>query len=401
MRPLSVLYLGKLSEQSDYLNLSRKLGPYFVAQQMFESALHERLETDAEIALTSLSFVVGPAFPEGPLIYRKRSGRLNHRYLAYVNIPVLREFSILCSLVWFGLVNALAGRTPDVVLQLSNYTPVTLGSRIISKLFRAKFVMTLTDLSEYTYREDRVARMSSIKRLLINPYRKIAAIVERSADAYILFTSEMRRGLGIESVPSLIMEGMFNAENLKIQEGPSLSRPVIAHAGTLNRQFGIPLLLESFARVQNPAAELWLIGSGDMNEEIELRASLDSRIHFFGFQPRPRVFELLCQARLLINLRDPGDNFTRYSFPSKFFEFLATGVPVASTRLRGIPESYFRYFIPIESLEPVDVAKVMGSILSEEPARLRERGQLGRRYVIDHKSPQAQSRRVIEFMRGL
>lgn len=401
MRPLRVLYIGKLSEQSDYGSLSKALGPYFVAQQMLESALHEQLAADPEIELTSLSFVLGPTFPNRPLVYRRRSHRPNHHPLPYINTPFLRELSILCALLWFSADATVRGRRPDIIFQLSNYTPVTLGSRIASKLLKAEFVMTLTDLTEFTYRADRVDRMSFIKRLLVGPYRKIAASLERSADAYILFTEEMRRRVGIESAPCLVMEGMFNTDGLEIQTWPSLNRPVIAHAGTLDRQLGISLLLESFARVQDPSAELWLIGSGDMNQEIERQATRDLRIHFFGFQPRPRVYQLLCQARLLINLRDPTEDFTRYSFPSKLFEFLATGVPVASTRLRGIPDAYFRYMIPISSLDPSEIAKAMEAILAEDPASLRERGQLGRHYVIDHKTPKAQSQRVVEFMRDL
>lgn len=401
MRPLKVLYIGKLSEQGEYQGLSRKFGPYYVAQQMFESALYGQLEADPEIQLTSLSFVLEPVFPDGPLVHHRRSGRPNHRNLPYVNTPFLRELSIGCTLIWFGIAAALADRRPDVILQLSNYTPATLGSRIVSKLLRARFVMTLTDLTDFTYRADRVAGMSVTKRALVGPYRKIAARIERSADAYVVFTEEMRPRVGIGSVPALVMEGMFNADDLEIEALPSLGRPVIAHAGTLDRKLGIQLLLDSFAQIEDPSVELWLIGSGDMNEQIERHASRDSRIRFLGFQPRPRVFELLSQARLLVNLRDPAEAFTKYSFPSKLFEFLATGVPVASTRLCGIPESYFNYIIPIDSLDPVEIADTMEAILKTDLVPLRERGQLGRQYVLSYKSPREQTGRVVRFMRSL
>lgn len=401
MRHLKILYVGKLSGQPGSKAHSDWRRPYAVAQQTFEAAICDQLNADESIDLSSSTFALGSTFPKGALLVRgKPEGRRNH-FLPYFNLPLLREFSLFTSHVVFGLAGAVRHQKPDIVLQLSNYAPIALGSRILAMLLGAKFVMTLTDLSDFTFRADRIARMPMAKRLLAGPYSKFASRVQRSADAYVLFAADMREKVGTSPNRSLVMEGMFNSRNLEMDQSPRLDRPIVAHAGTLDRKLGIPLLLDSFARIEDSSVELWMIGSGDMDSEIEHRASIDRRIRFFGFRPRPEVFQLLCQARLLVNLRDPQEEFTRYSFPSKIFEFLATGVPVASTRLRGIPDEYFDHMIPLVSREPGDIADAMEKILREPAAALRGRGQRGRQFVLDRKNPHAQTQRVIEFMRGL
>ena len=45
-----------------------------------------------------------------------------------------------------------------------------------------------------------------------------------------------------------------------------------------------------------------------------------------------------------MNPRSADAEYTKYSFPSKTIEYLATGVPVVMNRLPGIPEEY-EYFV--------------------------------------------------------
>lgn len=402
MHPVSVLYVGKLSDEEDFQLLRELLGPSFVAQYNFESALHDQLSATPDLSISSLSFLLGPAYPNGPAIRRGQPGkRKDHQFLGFINIPLLRESTLFLSVATALMKRWLKGEHTDIILLATSYTPVTLACRWFSVLLGAKLVLTLTDLSGFSYRSSRVAKMSILKRVLIGSYRRLAAWTEASADAYVLFSSEMVHRVNIREAPRLVMEGMFNPKNIAHSPRVALSRSIIAHAGTLDRQYGVEHLLNVFAKLPGDQIELWLIGSGDMTDEIERRAVLDPRIHFLGFLPRDEVFELLCQARLLVNLRDPEEEFTKYSFPSKLFEYMMTSVPVASTRLKGIPQAYFDFILPVDTMDPAETSEQLLDILCQDTESLLSRGRAGRQFVLEKKCPQVQAGLVADFLRTL
>ena len=43
---------------------------------------------------------------------------------------------------------------------------------------------------------------------------------------------------------------------------------------------------------------------------------------------------------------------SKYFFPSKMMDYLASGTPTISTKLKGIPEEYFNYCFTIENGDP-------------------------------------------------
>ena len=62
------------------------------------------------------------------------------------------------------------------------------------------------------------------------------------------------------------------------------------------------------------------------------------RIEFLGMLPRTDVLELQSKATILVNPRQPVGDFTKYSFPSKTIEYMASGTPLLMYKLPGIPE---------------------------------------------------------------
>jgi len=59
---------------------------------------------------------------------------------------------------------------------------------------------------------------------------------------------------------------------------------------------------------------------------------------------------------LLVNLRNPEDNYTNYSFPPELFEYIASCIFIITTKPDGIPDEYYDYLYIVESYE-LDVIK--------------------------------------------
>lgn len=67
----------------------------------------------------------------------------------------------------------------------------------------------------------------------------------------------------------------------------------------------------------------------------------DGRVRSLGFLDQTSLRSAQMNAIGLLITRDPNEDYVRYSFPSKLIEYMATGTPVITTRLPGIPEEYF------------------------------------------------------------
>ena len=170
------------------------------------------------------------------------------------------------------------------------------------------------------------------------------------------------------------------------------------YTGRLNRRYGLELLLQAVKEWQDTDVELWLCGSGEMEEEIRSYAAQDPRIRFFGFLPHEETVRLQRQATVLVNPRTNQGEYTKYSFPSKTMEYMASGRPVMMFRLDGMPEEYdaFLAYIPEESAE--SVRNTMRSLKERDPAELDAIGARGREFVLKNKNRNVQMQRVLDFI---
>ena len=102
------------------------------------------------------------------------------------------------------------------------------------------------------------------------------------------------------------------------------------------------------------------------------------------------------RATVLVNPRPLGRSDFDVTFPSKVLEYVATGKPVVSTRLRGIPGDYWDYVAPCED----NPASLADAII--EAARENETVATARRaFVARGKTAPAQGRRLVKFLEGI
>ena len=193
------------------------------------------------------------------------------------------------------------------------------------------------------------------------------------------------------------MEGMC-ADAAAEMTVPKAQKFSVLYTGRLNRRYGLELLLKAVKEWQDTDVELWLCGSGEMEEEIRSYAAQDPRIRFFGFLPHEETVRLQRQATVLVNPRTNQGEYTKYSFPSKTMEYMASGRPVMMFRLDGMPEEYdaFLTYIPEESAE--SVRNTMRSLKERDPAELDAIGARGREFVLKNKNRNVQMQRVLDFI---
>jgi glycosyltransferase involved in cell wall biosynthesis len=157
------------------------------------------------------------------------------------------------------------------------------------------------------------------------------------------------------------------------------------YSGVLDLRYGIKELLDAMNMLDDKY-ELWLTGNGNAVPLIEERAKTDERIKYFGYFPsRLDLLKKQREATMLISTRDPSEPASRYCFPSKIFEYMVSGNPVLSTVIDGIPDEYFNYIIPLESISPEMLSEKIKGVASMDKKNRDEFGDKARRFVLESK----------------
>lgn len=399
---MNILYFGKIvNEKLHSEDEEKRKNPYNTAQYSYEKAFCDEMCKKSTMEIISIYQINN--FPKAPLFFCRKKQKFKNtqiKYIHFINIPFFKEicyfFSTCFKIIKWRIKNRK--KHDNYIYANTHYAPVSLGIVLMGKLLKIKKVVTFTDLSLFTYSDERIKKMPLYKKIVIRPYVKLVNKLQQSYDLYVLFAKQMNDIVNPNKKPYLVMEGIYNSDNLNLDKVKKEN--AIAHAGTLNKEVGIDKILDVFSKIENDNLELWLIGKGDMDEKIKEVAKKDKRIKFLGFLPKTQVFEYLKKAKLLINLRNPKDIYTKYSFPSKTFEYMVSGTPFFTTKLAGIPEEYYNHLYTIDSYNTDDIKNRMLEILNEKNNTLENFGIQARKFILENKNAEKQVKLVMEFLKS-
>lgn len=165
----------------------------------------------------------------------------------------------------------------------------------------------------------------------------------KCADAFLVLTEQMKEQLNVGSRPCMVQEGIIRMAVPHTESLRRDSRKRIVYTGKLYKQFGIPLLVDTFMKMHDAGLELILCGTGDAADYVMQCAKQDSRIDYRGFVSPAEAAETVRSADILVNPRTDHADYTKYSFPSKNLEYLMSGHPVVACMLEGIPPVYQKF----------------------------------------------------------
>ena len=257
---------------------------------------------------------------------------------------------------------------------------------------KIKAVLICPDLNIYM---DLDAKKKPIKTILKKVENIVAKRLLKRVDGYVLFTEQMKERFSEFKKPYTVVEGVYRN---KYPLTKITKKHFIMHAGSLHYNIGIEELISAFEQIPNPTEELWFFGSGVMDGYIKEKAKKNQRIKHMGFVDPQQLFEYEQQATLLVNVRDPKEEYTKYSFPSKTFEYMVSGTPYLSTDLSGIPEEYKQYMFLIEDNKPETIKRGILNVLALTTQERNEFGEKARNFILKEKNKFVQSHKIIDFI---
>lgn len=213
------------------------------------------------------------------------------------------------------------------------------------------------------------------------------------ADAII---EDFAPGRGYLRVEGGVSQEVFDRTAGRRGRAPSSPFTFFA-AGTLDRANGIEMMLAALASLPENGLRLRIAGRGPLEGAVREAARRDSRIEFVGFLPFDQVAGLYRDADVLLNIRLTKAVNTRYVFPSKLMEYLASGTPVISTCPGAVAEEFQALAYLLNDETPEALARLMKHVADLDPDSREATGRRARAHMAEHKTWDAQARRIAAY----
>jgi glycosyltransferase involved in cell wall biosynthesis len=204
--------------------------------------------------------------------------------------------------------------------------------------------------------------------------------------------------------PYVRVEGGISEQSVSctsdvIDRGIILGRPFrIGFAGRIDEMNGIPSLLEAFSLVEGDKYRLRIAGGGPLERQVREAAATDSRIEYLGFISFSEVLELYKNSDILVNMRITKKLDTRYFFPGKMMEYLASGTPVITTCTGHTEEEFGDFVYLLRDETPRGLATLIEKVAGAEPEVRKQLGRTAREFMSRHKTWDAQTRKVAGYI---
>lgn len=345
MKILAICGVFAKENEAEVREYSKRLVDY--AANVFQLRLISGLKGLAEnIQVLSAPFI--GSYPNGSKL-RKFTGFQKEQplctYVSFNNIWGIRNISRAKSLKRATDAFAEAPGPDKMIVVYSPHTPFLEAAVYAKKKDPSiKICLLVPDLPQYMNVNARISLGYKLaKKVDIWRFNQL----NHHVDSYVFLTEAMAEILNAGKKPYCVVEGIVPGVQLEARgEKGQCSQPdinplkYIVYTGKMNERFGVKQLVDAFDEIADPSYRLILCGSGDADSYIAQKSRRDSRIFATGQVPYEEAKAWMQKADVLVNPRQNNESYTKYSFPSKILEYLASGKPTVGFLLDGMPRIY-------------------------------------------------------------
>lgn len=319
---------------------------------------------------------------------------LAYHYLSFLNLPVLRQIFLTIN-AYFKVRHLVRNQKVDAVVCDVLNAGLCAAAIKACKHTNTQLVGVMTDMPGLMVRFGKDQKMPLITRMAT----KLMKWSLENYDKYVFLTEAMNV-VNTHQRPYIIMEGMSDTSMaIRQKEKQVGGERLVLYAGGLHERYGLKKLTEAFMLQDDNQIQLNLYGSGPFVDDLMNNyCKKDSRIKYMGVAPNSEVVQAELNATLLVNPRPTDEEFTIYSFPSKNIEYMASGTPLLTTKLPGMPVEYHPYVYLIEDETVGGYAKALKDALSHSDEDLYHFGEKAKEFVLNQKNSKEQTKRVIELI---
>ncbi|MGI6530173.1 MAG: glycosyltransferase [Clostridia bacterium] len=328
-------------------------------------------------------------------------GNVHYIYDAFFNMHVLRQYTRKRGAKREIRRLYKSNRDCVIICDVLNHS-IADAARACGKKYGIPVIGIVTDVPGYSSGA-RLKTLSFVNRIISKYSSMLKAKNLRKYDAYLFLTEQMNAVVNRDNKPYIVIEGhadctMADVPNLLENK----SEPKVAmYAGGIHREFGIERMVKAFLKGNFEGWELHIYGDGNYQRELTEIAEEHANVKYFGVQSNALVVENQLKATLLLNPRLTNAEYVKYSFPSKTMECMASGTPLLTTKLPGMPKEYYDYVYFFEDESEDGMLKALQHILVKSAEQLHDFGQRAKQFVMNEKTNKRQAQKLMEFISAL
>ncbi len=314
---------------------------------------------------------------------------IDFTYIPFINHPLLRFVFIFFG-VFFGILFSKEKKKDSVVICDAMNIFAALATIIACKFRGFASLGIITDVPCY--------RPGFVKPPL---YQRISLLTMKKFNSFLFLTAQMSEIVNPYNKPFLVLEGHSDMSMLAVENdfNKKYEKKVCMYAGALHKIYGIEALVKGFLKANIEGTELHLYGNGSYVDELKVLSEKNANVIYKGIAPNEVVVKEELKATLLINPRPTHEEYTKYSFPSKNMEYMASGTPVLTTRLPGMPDDHKDYIFFIEEENETGIEKALKKVFEKSPEELHAFGARAKKFILEEKNNCAQAAKVIDFIK--
>jgi glycosyltransferase involved in cell wall biosynthesis len=392
-------------------------------------------QTSAQLAemLTQTGHIVKvfTSFPNRPAgrLFPNHIRRFVHREWTKTGIEIIRcygtlspksdMFSRLLENLSFGLTSGwqvLVSARPDIIYANTWPLMATGILFLIAKLRRIPLVISIQDV----YPEALVAQMRIRENsLLARLMRWVDGIIARHSSHVIVISdhfAEIYRDQRcvpahrLSVVPNWIDSNLIDAnvsrQAFRKRKGIAENAFLLVYGGNIGVAASVETVIESMSFLSSEKhIQLLVAGAGSQLSTCQDLASAipDKPVTFHSPWHAEETSEVLRSADLLVLPTQKEQSLA--SVPSKLLSYMLSGRPVLATAVPGsdlanlIESSQCGWVI--EPNRPDRLAETIKEIRQLQPEELKQRGEQGRQFVLEHFSKEVCLPRVIQILENV
>lgn len=390
---MKLLYISALSSNRLISEIYKKSGknPGFAIQKFSRLLVKGLMAHGADVVALSNP----PATEDSRKVsYGKETEEdVHYKYIPYLNVVLLKHLCLFAyAFVYVLLWGCRHRREKAIVCDVLSIS-ICMGTLLASKINRVRSVGVVTDIYGLMVGNAKVSWIVKFAAYLNHCYVS-------SFDRYVLLTSQMNERVNPKGKSHIVMEALCDlsmAEQDVQNEEKATPRTVI-YAGGIQERYGLKMLAEAFVKADIPDARLVYYGSGPYVEEYKKLCAVHHNLEYRGVAPNEEIVAEELKATLLVNPRPTTEEFTKYSFPSKNMEYMASGTPLLTTKLPGMSEDYYPHVYLYEEESVQGYADALKKVLSLPADTLYAKGVQAKRFVFQQKNYVTQAQRVLGLL---
>ncbi|MCB2289990.1 glycosyltransferase [Clostridium sp. CS001] len=227
-----------------------------------------------------------------------------------------------CIRVVLSLLNAI--KSSDIII-VYNMNYIFWIVSFLSKLLKKRSAVIIADFTE----------PKEIKNLIRRMYQKLNWLFMNKFKKIIVLSAELKDRVG----NCLLFEGAVDSYVYNSITEPRVGNKLVCYyGGVLEYVTGIDKLLDVFDKIHKYNIHFVISGKGTLASRVYEYDKKYSNFEYIGYVPFNMYIEQLNKANILLNPRNMDMPQNKNNFPSKFFDYLATGRIIISTKFPGYNE---------------------------------------------------------------